>query len=136
MEVEPPSSPCFCLLTAASTLAGLSALGSASRLITERRILPTLCTGDQLEEQEYNGAMRNVRNEHARRYPKPAPLSARLVAVGVVAWRMENGDADAAVGVDYISNEDRDVCVEGIVFSRSCVVYAPRAYHWDGRWAW
>ncbi len=34
-------------ILAASTLAGLSTLGSASMLITERRMLWTLCTGLQ-----------------------------------------------------------------------------------------
>ena len=42
-------------LTAASTLAGLSGFGSASRLMTDRRILLTLCTGDQLLNGKWGG---------------------------------------------------------------------------------
>jgi hypothetical protein len=44
-------------LTAASTLAGLSGFGSASRLMTDRRILLTLCTGDQLLNGKWGGGL-------------------------------------------------------------------------------
>uniref|UniRef100_A0A6M2E4X4 Uncharacterized protein n=1 Tax=Amblyomma tuberculatum TaxID=48802 RepID=A0A6M2E4X4_9ACAR len=61
-------------ILAASTLAPLSSLGSASMETTESRIFSTLCTG--------------------------SALGTRLVAHGVLAWRVQDRDADTPICID------------------------------------